>query len=272
MKLYAFVFLVLAGCAPLLKPTLSSSSEMMASMQRQMTAMHEAQAVCENEIKDELSEAELVAMSEERTRRFINNTGPEMKDAAVQKELERIAVKVAAHPVKTITLTQSEKVRSSFISDGTILLTTGLLKKTANEAQLAGVLAREAARIDQQADRAPHINTLRAQCQAQKMMEFLEQPASGGGTGFIHGPSETMLSELSPQEKEADLSVPEALSRAGYAPDAYEEFVRSLGDTSLGGVTAEGSGQRRAGALKARREELNLKNGKTPPLPKALQL
>ncbi len=237
-------------------------------------AVSEASAACDEEVKDNLSDTQLVELSEQHAQYFIDNTGPVHDEPAAKKELERIAGKLAPGQVLTFTITKSPLTRSSFVSDGQVFLTTGLLKKTANEAQLAAVLAREIKRVQLQADRAPRVRALRAQCSAQKMAALVApsmQDAFGGAVmGMVHGTSEALLRELSPLSREADLSVPATLAKAGYTPDAYEVLVLSLGDTSLAGVTAEGGATQLAEALKAKREELKLSGGKAPPLPKAL--
>src|SRR5690606_655073 len=234
-----------------------------------------ATAACNDEVKDSLSDAQLATMSEQHTQYFLDNTGPVHEDAAAKKELERVAGKLAPGQVLTFTITRSPLTRSSFISDGQVFLTTGLLKKLANEAQLAAVLAREIGRIQSQVDRMPYVQALRAQCSAQKMAALMPQSLQGalGGSmvGAVQNASGQMLRELSPAAKEADLRVPGLLAKAGYTPDAYEVLALALGDTSLSGVTVEGGAERLAGALKARREEQKLTGGKAPPLPKALQ-
>lgn len=168
---------------------------------------------------------------------------------------------------------------------GYVIVTTGLLKKITNEAQLAGVLAHEighivhrhslkrykAAKFTQcsvaltagyYADRSSNIpEALREPLKFSKKFGKggkvdLDAPDDGGFVGFIVK-KVLELMELLGNEKEdefqADATALELVAFAGYDASEYEKFLTSLGSQG-GGFSKHPSTEDRVGKLKASRE------------------
>ena len=236
---------------------------------KQAQAMRDAQQACETEVPDALTDAQLLDLAREREAAFVKNFGPRLDNAAAVKELTRIGRAVAKTAPLQFGLVDSDQPRAFSASDGTVLVTTGLVKKCANEAQLAAVLAHEADHVAKRADEAPRVKTLRAECATRKAMAALmpQLSADATSTRWVTTPVEGLLRT---GEAEADEAAQRALAAAGYEVAEFEALVRALGDTNQDGWTSEGSGARRAEKLQNSREAMKPKSGKKPALPKPL--
>lgn len=236
---------------------------------REMQSINEAQAACDAEISGRLNDAQLAQLAAEREAAFVQATGPRVENAGAVKELTRIGLAVAkGTPGLRFGLTASEKPRAFSTTAGTVLVTTGLVKACANEAQLAAVLAHEAEQVRTRADEKPRVTVLRAQCLAVKLAkgDFLPR----GVPGETSNPMVLELEQLSQAGAlEADVAALRALSAAGYDAAEYEALVRALGDAEQVGAAMFVGAEKRALLMKAARERLQLKAGRKPPLPTA---
>lgn len=239
---------------------------------RQVQLLKEAQRACAEEISDTLTDAQRADLARDREAAFVKNTGPRVDAPAALKELTRLGLAVSNGAAGvSFGLTASALPRAFSTGTGLVLVTTGLVKKCANEAQLAAVLAHELDHVRRRADEAPRVRSLRAQCQSLKAMKELmpqvDVTASAAMASGVLGGVELLLRD---GEDEADVAALRALGAAGYDPAEYEALVRALGDTNQDGWTSPGSAERRAAKLQRRREELGLTGRRKPPLPKAL--
>ncbi len=246
--------------------------QMVENAARQAKAMQEASRACETEISETLSAEQVAELGRERTAQFLKDTnGTQLTDAAALKDLSRIGGAVAQGASNLhFGLVTSDKLRAFSASDGTVLVTTGVLKKCTNEAQLAGVLAHEVDRVVKAADQAPHVRALRSKCQAEKMVKEM-MPGTNLNTAMFAGMMGGLETMMRGGEYEADAAAQKALVAAGYEPVEYETFITALGDTDLDGVTHTPDGAaHRVEKLKAARDSMIIKNHKKPPLPKSL--
>lgn len=244
------------------------SGNLAEQMARQAQLLKEAEAACEAEVPETLSDGQLAELAKAREDTFVKATGPRVENAAALKELTRIGRAVSKEtPDLRFGLTSSELPRVFFASTGAVLVTTGLVKKCANEAQLAAVLAHEAAHVRARAEEKPYATMLRTRCvSARAMKDVMPQftePTLASLASMMAG-----IEAMGRDEDSADRAALTAVSAAGYDPAEYEAFVRALGDTSQDGVTSEGGAERRVARLQAARA--GLKSGKKPALPKAL--
>lgn len=168
---------------------------------------------------------------------------------------------------------------------GYVFVTTGLLKKITNEAQLAGVFGHEighvvgkhslkrykSAKFTQcavaltagyYADRSSNVpDALREPLKFSKKFEKggkvnLDAPDDGGFVGFVvKKVLEVMelLGNETSDEFEADATALELVSFAGYDASEYEKFLTSLGNSG-GGFSKHPSTNDRVAKLKALRE------------------
>lgn len=256
----------------------SSASSMQLNMQqmmenaaRQAKAMQDAARECEAEIPETLTEEQVTAFGRERAAGFLTETkGTLVDNAAALKELTRIGGSVSQGAANLhFGLVTSDAVRAFSSSDGTVLVTTGLLKKCANEAQLAGVLAHEVDHVAKRADQLPHVKSLRAKCQAEKVAR--QMGMNTGSNDMLAGMMGGLENMLRGGESEADAAALKALVAAGYEPSEYEALIVAIGNTDQDGVTRTPDGAaHRAEKLKAARESMIIKNHKKPALPKSL--
>ena len=112
-------------------------AEMMAQAAKQAQVMRDAQTACDSEIPDTLTPAQVAELAKEREAAFVKNTGPRLDNAAAVKELTRIGSAVAKAPQLQFGLVDRDKPRAFSASDGTVLVTTGLVKKCADDTPLS---------------------------------------------------------------------------------------------------------------------------------------
>ncbi len=168
---------------------------------------------------------------------------------------------------------------------GYVIVTTGLLKKITNEAQLAGVLAHEIAHIVHRHSLKRYKQAKFAQCsialtagyiaeratfippEFREPLKFskkfgkggkvdLDAPDDGGFVSFVVKKVLELI-ELFGNEKadefQADSTALELVAFAGYDASEYERFLTSLGSQG-GGFSKHPSTEDRVGKLKALRE------------------
>lgn len=162
---------------------------------------------------------------------------------------------------------------------GYVFVTTGLLKKTTNEAQLAGVLAHEIGHVVRKHSLAKYVDARHKQCVAAKYAAYLIEHGTRGGpavdelarfarnfdnpdaadadfTRFILQ-ALMMLQQFgndSDAEFETDKTALELVSFAGYDGTEYEKFLTSLGEEKNGLTGQHPKTADRVAKLKALRE------------------
>ena len=142
------------------------------------------------------------------------------QDAAVVAYVNRLGVNIASHSVYHILATTD--VFATAFPQGHVYVTNGLLARVENEAELAGVLAHEAA----------HSSLALEWHTAQIPLAVFGKE---GGVCLRFGPSSPVL--ISQQrESRADLDAAPLLRKAGYSPiamlDFFEQLLPSAGDLS----------------------------------------
>lgn len=263
----------------------SMNAAMLAAMQVQ-ASMAQASSACDAQRKTELSAEEERALGNERAVRFIANHGPLIGDdrPQVTKELARIGFslsRASSRPLLpwTFGVVESDKALSFGGGGGYVLVTTGLVKKCANEAQLAAVLAQEISRVLLKSDVEPYLKAQYTQCFANATLRAngLSDAANAQTSPSFMNMTASMMDQManlpSPaREAELDGLSIAMLRAAGYAPEEYEALVTALGDEGHDGWRSEGRGVKRAAAYKAKREAgAHSAAGKKPPLPAALR-
>lgn len=172
---------------------------------------------------------------------------------------------------------------------GYVVVTTGLLKKITNEAQLAGVLGHEIAHVTLRHALKTYKKAKHAQCSAAlaagyyadhstKLPEILKEPLKfskkfgPGGKVDLDAPDDGFVPWLidkvmelvdtfgnaKEDELAADRSALELVVFAGYDPTEYEKLLTSLGSQG-GGFSKHPSTEDRVAGLKAAREGEDLK-------------
>lgn len=162
---------------------------------------------------------------------------------------------------------------------GYVFVTTGLLKKTTNEAQLAGVLAHEIGHVVRKHSLAKYVDARHKQCVAAKYAAYLIEHGTRGGpavdemarfarnfddpdaadAGFARFILQAlmMLQQFGNDreaEFETDKTALELVSFAGYDPTEYEKFLTSLGEEKNGLTGQHPQTADRVAKLKAQRE------------------
>jgi hypothetical protein len=185
----------------------------------------------------------------------------------------------------TFGILENETPNAFSAPGGYVFVTTGLLKKITNEAQLAGVLSHEIGHVVHKhslkrykdakftqcsvaltagyyAERSPNIPPV-----LQEPLKFSKKFDKGGkvdldapdDSGFVSFVVKKVLEviELLGNEKEdefqADLTALELVAFAGYEASEYEKFLAALG-ASGGGFSKHPSTEERGAKLKASRE------------------
>ena len=167
----------------------------------------------------------------ERVTKSLLQDTPLHKDERWQKYLESVGAKIAAVSERPdyhyrYFIVESEEVNAFAVPDGSIFVTTGLLKLIGqDETALAGVLAHETGHIA----RRHGAETLQTQLGFAGLsilvfgFESSAARAAGDLAGQIAG-----LGYGREMELEADLCSVRYLHRLGYAPDASIKFLKSL--------------------------------------------
>lgn len=168
---------------------------------------------------------------------------------------------------------------------GYVIVTTGLLKKITNEAQLAGVLAHEIGHIVHKHSLKRYKQGKFDQCSVALAARYyserntnlppllkdalrfsnrfgkggkvdLDAPDEGGFVGFIVKTVLKLMEALGNEKEDefqADATALELVAFAGYDPSEYEKFLTSLGSQG-GGFSKHPSTEDRVAKLKASRE------------------
>lgn len=263
-------------------------SAMMLQMQAMQAAMNRAQSDCEAILKHEPPLPEERALGHSRSVRFISNTGPLIADSkpAVTKELARIGFALARNSARptlpwTFGVVESDKVLSFSGGGGYVLVTTGLVKACANEAQLAGVLAHAIAHVVQKADVAAYQRAQNMKCVAQAAMAAsgnAQMAAVAADTKFSNSMVDSVEMTLSSlhlgsAEEDAYQTTAALMRSAGFPPDEYEKLLVALGDAGHEGWSSKDAGPRRAETFHRYRESMFSVpfTGKVAPMPAALR-
>ncbi|MGV3621173.1 MAG: M48 family metalloprotease [Archangium sp.] len=239
---------------------------MMAQVAQMQAAVNNARSACEALQNKEVSPKEERALGNLRALDFISQHGALIGDAKpeVTKELARIGLSVARASARpslpwTFGVIENAEALSFAGGGGYVLISTGLVKKCANEAQLAGVLAREVARVVQQTDvknyrTGLHMNCLMSSATgatAPNSYSDLSNPETAEATWqLVKNTKVTMTS--SAVDAEADAFAVSMLRTAGYDAAEYERLRAALGQP-------------------VKQDSATASSGEKPPLPSALR-
>ncbi len=222
-----------------------------------------------------MTPAQVDALVRERQEAFLLSLGPLVKKQGVKEALTEVGLRVAgAVAPLDFEVVDSDVPRSVSASNGMVWVTTGLIKRCANEAQLAAVLAHEVAHVTQRFEQLPHLRALRVACRRPLAPALLPD---GGAAPIdlnraVRQGAEAVVAFGHPKEEaDADEAALLALAGAGYDPAAYEVLLEALGDKGHDGSRFQGRARRRIELLSATRAEKKLSGGKTPALSKSLR-
>lgn len=255
---------------------------MLAQMVQMQAAVTAAADACEKFANHEISLREERALGNLRSLDWVTTTGTLIGDerADVTRELARIGLSLARASARpslpwTFGVVESRDARS-FSSGGYVFVTTALVKKCANEAQLAGVLAHEIAHVVQKADHPSYRVTLKLLCATSSAM--------GGGFSLNGDVSDPAFAEAhwknigrnvktsfnAQHEAQADELSVAMLHAAGYDAAEYEALLLALGELTPEGW-AVAAGPRVTSFRNKRLAHRSMGTGRKPPLPAPLR-
>lgn len=193
---------------------------------------------------DLISEDQVAAMGEQATPELIKEFGGEVESPELRRYVrgvgERLARQVESEfkDIKWEFHVLDSNVLNAFaLPPGNVFITTGMLDKLNNEAQLAGVLAHEIGHIT-----AAHVNErVSQQMVAEVGLGILGQTNQGevvnmGAQLLTQG---TLLNFSRDQETEADEQGLKYMTRAGYDPQGMVGVLRVLVEADQGGGAPE---------------------------------
>lgn len=255
---------------------------MLAQMMQMQAAVTAAVDTCEKFSNHEISLREERALGNLRSLDWVTQTGTLFGDEKpeVTRELSRIGLSLARASARpslpwTFGVVESKEPRS-FSSGGYVFVTTALLKKCGNEAQLAGVLAREISHVVQKADQPSYRMTLKLLCATSTAMGGNFSP-----NGDVSDPAfaeahwknigrNVSTSFNAQRETEADELSVAMLHAAGYDSTEYEALLVALGETTAEGWQVDLT--HRVTSFKSKRlAHRSTIAGKKPPLPASLR-
>ena len=163
----------------------------------------------------------------------------EARDAFLQDYVRRIGERLAATPEAqqgrfpfTFTVLNVQQVNAFALPGGPMFIFTGLLKATANEAQLAGVMAHEMSHVILR-----HGTHEASKAKSVKLLAQVAGAAAGGNTtaagqlagmGLGLGANSFILHFSREAESEADLLGSHLMAEAGYNPIEMARFFETL--------------------------------------------
>lgn len=249
------------------QPSAATDTSFVNFVMQMQTSLTSAKNTCDAVNTREIPLREERALGNLRAIDFITNNGPLSTKAEATKELSRIGLSIARASARpslpwTFGIIENTEAKSFSSAGGYVFVTTGLIKKCANEAQLAGVLAREISHVVQLIDLSSYRTSMQLICISSMAMkvEGYSPNADITDAAFAEanwkniGPNFNSLKNES-REAEADGFSIAMLRTAGYEPAEYEKML---------------SDAQRIASFKSKRGN-GPTNGKKPPLPAALR-
>lgn len=158
--------------------------------------------------------------------------GDKLKNAEIQSYIAGVGAKIAkvSHtPGKSFKFSalNHESVNALALPDGSIYITRGMLEKLSTEAQLASILAHEAAHVT-----ARHVSSaMSTQIGIELLLSVVASQTEMGQTAQMianYGNKIVGLRFSRDDEREADAGGLDYLVKAGYNPNAFIEVMKIL--------------------------------------------